>query len=354
MIKYQLGRKYSILLTKGALSSPTLLDVVRWYHQQDAHARSRMDDAEPLIWMRHLEKQSPRARISSWSPPALVMDEYMNAQSGLHVMDTIPENDVILPSSPNAASFTDARSPTSSTYSWSTTPRHSLEAALSRTRTMSADAQVSFEPRVESGRDSLGGESRRSSDKLWNAPGVDSAPSSLYGAKGVSPNSSRRRLRDITKRLGRRGSDEALSSARNSMSENSGQSASEDSGHPLRQKLAAVLQSKSRPTSLHLHATPYPVLAEDMTVLANGSATADLPEAPTTATQADTTFPSATEPTPRPEAAPDGVLSQQAMSRRGFRRSLPTSSGVFAPELAKRHHSADEQKEREEYELKAQ
>ena len=266
MIKDQLQRKYEALLSRDRSSAPNLLEVSRWYHNQEANVRAKMDNTEPLTWMKHLWDKHPPvgARKSSWSPPAFVVEEFINTHSSPHVMDTIPENDVILPLSPNAASFSDTRSPTSSSYSWATTPRHSLEAAVSRVRT-SGDAQVSFEPMVESGRDSVGGDSRRSSDnyKGWKAAGVDSTPSSIYSMKGPSPNSSRRRLRDLKKRLALRGSDEALSSARNSMSENSGHSASEDGGHSLHHKIAAVLQPKSRPTSLHLPSSTHPTSSQD-------------------------------------------------------------------------------------------
>ena len=351
MIQDQLRRQYSVLLSTGRSPPPNLLDVSRWYHKQDGYVRSKMDEEEPLTWMKHLYKFSSKSKRTSWSPPAFVMEEYVNAHSGWPIMDTIPENDVVVPLSPVAPSFTDTRSPSNSSYS-RTTPRHSLEAAVCRTKT-SFDAQVSFEPMVESGRDSLGADSRRSSGnyKGWKAGNADSAPSSLYSI-GASPNNSRRRLRDLKKRLALRGSDEALSSARNSVSENSGHSASEDGG-PSRPK-AGILQA-TRPTSLHIRSSPYPTPSQEITTL-EGVVAPDAPDASASVTiaESDTVLPSAAEPTPKPAASMEGSPVQSTIPRRRFRRSLPTSNDAFVQEQTRRQRSANEQKEREEYEIKAQ
>ncbi|KAH9944260.1 uncharacterized protein BXZ73DRAFT_39325 [Epithele typhae] len=354
MIKDQLRRKYEVLFSKSKSPSPTLLEVRRWYHNQGEELRSTLDQAEPLTWMKHLwdSQESSRPKLSSWSPTALVFEEYASAHSARPTMDTIPENDVVLPSSPYTTSFSDARSPTSSSYSWAT-PRHSLEAAISLART-SYDAQVSFEPLVESGRDSLGPDSRRSSDnyKAWPVNGGDSAQSSLYSvvSKGASPNSSRKRLRELRKRLALRPSDEALSSARNSLSENSGHSASEEGGNPMR-KLTSLQPPRSRPTSLHMH-SPNPSAVQAASDAPTSSEHSDIPA---TATQSSTRFPGVTDAslTPRPESASkEGAHS--TFLRRKFRRSLPSANGVFAQQQQKRRRSANEEKEREEYEVKAQ
>lgn len=356
LITSQLERKYE-LLSYNTSSSVNLLNIVQWYRKQAPEVRSALDDAEPSTWMKHLwDRQGhvrPRAGNSTWSPTALVMAEYVKAHLNPRGMDTIPENEVTLPASPNTASLSDTRSPSTSTYSW-TTPRHSLEAAISRKRTTD-DAQLSFEPLVESGRDSVGPESRRSSDNYqpWKTAGVDSAQSSVYSmiSKNASPNSSRRHLRDIAKRLHPRGSDEALSSARNSLSEHSGHSASEDGGHFGHQKMA-TLRPRSRPTSLRLEAPTSDT--QESKHSANGTSHHDTPDIPSTATQSSTVFPSATEHTPRPEASPLGPVLRTTLPRRGRRRSLPSSTDIFAREREKHRRSANEHKEREEYELKAQ
>ena len=355
LISGQLERKYELLSLGGSSPAANLLKVTRWYRQQPAEMRAALDDAEPTTWMKHLwdkqEHKPPPAGNSTWSPTALVIAEYVKAQPSLHPMDTIPENEVMVPASPNTASFSDARSPTVSSYGWNT-PRHSLEAAISRRRS-SYDAQLSFEPLVESGRDSVGPDSRRSSDnhKGWKS-GIDSAHSSLYSiiSKGASPNSSRKRLKDIGKRLTARPSDEHLSSARNSISEHSGHSASEDGSHFGHQKMATA-RPRSRPTSLQLQASPSP---NDVSDTRSPTKEDGFPDAPTTVTQSSTAFPSAAEPTPRPEAFPEGAPTRSTLPRRRFRRSLPSSNDIFAREREKHRRSADEQKEREEYEVKAQ
>lgn len=357
MITEQLEKKYALLSLVANTPGANLLDITRWYRRQPAELRSALDDAEPSTWMKHLwdkpQHRAPLAGNSAWSPTALVMLEYVKAHSGLHVMDTIPENEAVLPASPNATSFSDARSPSTSSYGWNT-PRHSLEAAISRKRS-SNDVGLSFEPLVESGRDSAGPDSRRSSDnyKKWKS-GVDSAQSSLYSviSKGASPNSSRKRLRDIGRRLAARHSDEVLSSARNSISENSGQSASEDGGGHIGHQKMATVRARSRPASLQLQDSPFPHEGHDV----SPSAKEGIPQSQEalTATQSSTAFPSTAEPTPRAELVSDGAPSRTTLPRRRFRRSLPSSTDMFTREREKRRRSADEQKEREEYEIKAQ
>ena len=355
MVRDQLARKYALLAPKGNAVPVNILEVARWYGKQDPKFRTSLDQKERVTWMKHIwEKHAPPSGgHSTWSPTALVMEEYVRSRTSPHVMDTIPENGVALPPSPHTPSFTDTRSPTTSTYSWNT-PRHSLEAAISRKRS-SYDAQVSFEPHVESGRASVELDSRRSSDNYKSSKhgGGDSAHSSLYSiiSRGASPNSSRKRLRDFGRRLTSRISDEALSSARNSMSENSGHSASEDGAHIGHQKMATV-RPHSRPSSLHLQPSPVPVVSPQPS--ATSSTHAFTPDVPTTATQSSTVFPTSAEPTPRPEVSPVPFKAPATLPRRRHRRSLPSSRDIFARERERHVRSADEQKEREEYEVKAQ
>ncbi|KAI0719940.1 hypothetical protein C8T65DRAFT_568214 [Cerioporus squamosus] len=359
MITKQLERKYQWLASDIASPAVNLLSVVRWYRNQPADLRAALDDAEPALWMKHLwdrpEHHPPPAGSSAWSPTAFVVREYVQTHPSPHSMETIPENEVILPSSPDVASSSNARSPTVSSYSW-TTPRHSIDAAISRKRS-SHDVQLSFEPMVESGRDSVGPDSRRSSDnyKIWKHAGPDSARSSLYSivSRGASPNSSHKRFRDLGKRLTPRQSDEALSSARNSVSEYSGHSASEDGGPVGHQKMA-TLRPRSRPTSLQLQNSSLPGDSTDSKPSVSGTAHPTPPDAPTTATQSTTLFPGTPEPTPRPQGSTDAAAARTTLPLRRFRRSLPSSYDIFARERDKHRRSADEQKEREEYETKAQ
>ncbi|KAI0756851.1 hypothetical protein C8Q80DRAFT_1130813 [Daedaleopsis nitida] len=355
MITRQIARKYQLMSYDAGSFTPNLLDVTRWYRRQPSEVRSALDDAEPSAWMKHLwDKQDhrpPPAGSSAYSPTALVMEEYAKAHAGLHSMGTILENEVLLPASPHTDSFSDTRSPSVSSYGRNT-PRHSLEAAISRKRS-SYDVQLSFEPLVESGRDSGGPESKRSSDnyKGWKSHGVDSAQSSLYSmiSRGASPNSSRKRLRDLGKRITGRPSDEALSSGRNSISEHS---ASEDGG-PGHQKMA-TLQPRSRPTSLQLHQSPMLSDGLDVKASTKGAVQPSPLDAPTTATQSGTLFPSTAKPTPRPDIFSEGAPSRATLPRRRYRRSLPSLNDIFARERENHRRSANEQKEREEYEVKAQ
>lgn len=351
----QLERKYQALLPRGKNPGANLHDVTRWYRKQDDTVKATLDKMEPSTWMKHLwdKHGAPKAGNSAWSPTALVMEEYVKSHATPHTMSTIPEDEVVLPASPGTPSFTEARSPSTSTYSW-TSPRNSLEPAISRKRS-SYDAQVSFEPLVESGRESVGPRSRHSSEgfsRNWRSPatGVDSARSSLYSliSKGASPNSSRKHLRGFGRRLGRRSSDDNLSSARNSASE--GHSASDD-GHYGHQKMATI-RPNSRPTSLNLQSgderSPFPTDGMDAKPSEHDTLRADEPP---TATQSTTIFSGAPGQTPGPD---EDAPAQTRLPRRRFRTSLPSSRDLFVREREKQRRAADEQKEREEYEIKAQ
>lgn len=352
IVRDQLARKYALLAPDDRFPPVTILEAARWYNKQDSKVRTSLDQTERVTWMKHIwEKHAtPAGGHSMWSPTALVMEEYARSRSSPQAMDTIPENEVILPASPPTPSFSDTRSPTTS--SW-TTPRHSLEAAISRKRS-SYDAAVSFGPHTESGRDSGGPNSRRSSDHHNNGKtGGDSAPSSLYSmlSRGASPNSSRKRLRDFGRRVSHRVSDEVLSSARNSISEHSGHSASEDGSHRGHQK-GATIRAYSRPASLHLHPSPLPPLSPSPS--ANGAAHPCTPDALTTATQSSTVFPTPAEPTPRAEVTRTYLKVPATLPRRRHRRSLPSSSDIFALQRERHERSADEHKEREDYDAKSQ
>ncbi|KAI0778335.1 hypothetical protein BD413DRAFT_601117 [Trametes elegans] len=335
----QLERKYHLLLQpRGKAAGFNLLDVTRWYRKQDDTVKATLDKMEPSTWMKHLWDKSgpPKGGNSFWSPTALVMEEYVKLHSSPYSMTTIPEDEVVIPTSPNTPLFTEVRSPSTSTYSW-TSPRQSLEPAISRKRS-SYDAQVSFEPLVESGSESIGPRTRHSTEgftRNWRNPAtsVESARSSLYSL--------------ISKE-----SDDALSS-RNSASENSAHSASDD-GHLGHQKMA-TLRPGSRAASFHLQSgddglTPSESMdakpSEHDTIRVN-----DDSEDPATATQSTTVFPDTGEPAAR--SVEDGS-GRSPLPRRRYRTSLPSSRDLFLREREKQRRAADEQKEREEYDIKAQ
>ncbi|KAI8981373.1 hypothetical protein BD414DRAFT_492475 [Trametes punicea] len=358
----QLERRYRLLLPKDKSYHVNLLDIVRWYRKQDDHVRETLDRMEPATWMRHLwdKHRLPKAGHSAWSPTALVLEEYVKSHSGPHTMTTIPEGEVAVPASPNTPSFAEAQSPSTSSYSW-TSPRHSLEPAISRKRS-SYDAQVSFEPLVESGKESIGARSRHSSEgftRNWRTTpgGADSARTSLYSlvSKGASPSSSRRHLRALSKRIGGQRSDDALSS-RNSPSE-SPQSATEDGprGHQKMATLRPGSRPTSRPTSLHLHSgderSPLTTDVRDTQPSEDATLRANASEDPATATQSTTIFSHTPEPTTR---GAEDLSSRSSLPRRRLRRSLPSSGDLLIREQEKQRRAADERKEREEYEIKAQ
>ncbi|EMD41889.1 hypothetical protein CERSUDRAFT_110441 [Gelatoporia subvermispora B] len=230
----QLERRYRTLMTVPRTAQKqgpiNILAVARWYNQLDATTRATLDRAEPLTWLKHiLDKPNRAIRRSQWFLSALVIEEYYKAHFGPQTMDTIPEDEIAPKSSPATLSYPETtKSPSSGSWSW-TPPRQSLEPSFAR-KHMSYDAQVSFEPTVESGRGSIDGDMRPGNDgfiRRWRhslPAGADSASGSIHSMiNSTSPTSSRLHLRDFARRIRRKanGSDDALSSARNSLSERS-------------------------------------------------------------------------------------------------------------------------------------
>ncbi|KAH9950886.1 hypothetical protein B0H21DRAFT_776303 [Amylocystis lapponica] len=360
MTSDQLSRQYGLLLAAPNSNLPpvNLLSVARWYDKQEPTVKAAMDKVEPLTWLKHLQgERGKRTSRPPWFLSALIVEEYVKAHLNPQMMATIPEDEVALGTSPALASFPEPKSPSSGSTSW-TPPHQFLEPSISRKRS-SYDAQVSFEPFVESGRDSVGADSRANGEgrtRYWRNSlpnGTDSGRSSMYMFNGVSPNSSRLHLRDFARRMRRRqnGSDDALSSARNSISEHS---ASED-GHV---KLA---KTDSRPASARLlspslsdtddgrdslsprsserraraqsSSESRPIVAENLAELSSDHPTPKLASSVEKQT-----------PPPPPRLFP----------QRRIRISLPSSIHTLVQEQDKRQREVDDEKERQEYEHKTQ
>ncbi|PCH34002.1 hypothetical protein WOLCODRAFT_94617 [Wolfiporia cocos MD-104 SS10] len=353
----QLERRYHLLLPPPNSPFPSIdpLRVARWYDQQEPGLKTSLEKAEPLTWLKHLsEKRARKTHRPSWYLTALIVEEYVKAHTSHHTMATIPENDIAPKLTPISTSFPDTMSPTSGSQ-WSPSPQF-LEPSLSRRR--SYDYQLSFEPHIDSGRDSVDAESRLSSEgfsRYWRntlPTGSESAPSSIYHGKvngSSSAKSSHHHLRNLAKRIRRRAydSEEALSSSRNSISE---QSPSEDdlgksgSGSKVRSGAAS-------PRSRRGSDDEWDNLRVETV---NGAG-----DEPQTATTEVFKRDSAAdhEGTPRPEATPEHqpapVSPRRLIPRRRTHVSLPSSERVFAEERANRQREMAEEKEHEEYDRKA-
>lgn len=376
----QLERRYSALIPSTSSSSSTstnttntgtlinLLTVAKWYNSQDAVVQTALDKSEPLTWLKHLLDKDGREHTSRfpWHLTALIMEEYVRSKTRPDMMETIPEDDVMevitqTPPHLGSVGHTENKSP-SSGGSWSYPA--SLEPSLSR-RKASQDGQVSFEPQVDSGRDSIGGEESRASvdhgGRMRNdtySPRSSINSSIFYGrAHGLSPNNSRLHFRDLASRLKRKpypGSDDGLSSARNSISE---QSQDEDPGyrsHSPRLKTPRrtnLILSRSRPGSDDerklLSAEPFDI--GDLNVSSGGEG------GPMTARQPSYSIPSSPQPAVSPMTSPKPPSqTKRPISRLARKRaSLPTSPRqLFIREKEKQQRHADEEQERREYDRK--
>lgn len=360
MTREQLGRRYHIMVPKGTPRPVPLnpLDVVRWYDKQEPGTKAALDRAEPLTWLKHLldRRQLKHARLP-WHLTALIMEEYVKSRLSHQPMSTIPEDGVAPKTpSPTTVSQREPMSPSSGSWSWNPSPRV-LNASLKRS---SYDQQVSFEPHIESGRDTA---SLQSSDVLtrhWRhslpagMPG--SAPSSIYSGKQTNPFSHRRHhLRNLAKRIrGRQyDSEDALSSRRNSLSE---QSMSEDVGDKL---------ARSKPPSKILSSrfrSPGPSGSERERAATADKGNPDSDGEGAVVLQVIAPGYDAGDGTPRADGAAsvsaDPPVSQapvrRPIPRRRLRTSLPSSQRISQGEREKRQREVDEAVERQQYEQKAQ
>lgn len=366
--KEQLQRRYAVLLDPTRPSINTL-SAARWYSKQDQVVRTALDHAQPLTWLKHLlEKRGASARLP-WHVTAVTLEEYATAL--YPPLQSIPEDSAV-PDGPISASFPPVNSRISSgskstgkspsSRSWSLPiPPQTLEPSLSRRRAETFDDTISFEPQIDSGRSSAGGDSRRSSlDVVHNrrgplAYGMSESPgSSLRNSAlnnyGMSPSSSRMNFRDFASRMRRKQfekSEEALSSARNSISEQSQEEASPTKG-----------KGRTRPTSLQSPRVDGGGISdgdEGHIVIEPGPSSGD---GPLTARQEEVIFhsaePTATGLSPGPQTPSFPPAKQQRVNRLRYRRmSLPSLNQLLVQEQEKRQMQADEEQERREYNHKA-
>lgn len=390
----QLQRRYAVLLAPPKAKKPqvTLLGAARWYSKQESVVQASLDNAEPLTWLKHLlEKRGKRAARLPWHLSALIIEEYAKTFARLEPMQTIPEDGAMSDSThaPDSSPFvisvvspkggSASKTPSSDSWSWSPPPQ-ALEPSLSRKRHGHAqgsgdDGQVSFEPQVDSGRESVGPDSRRSSiDPLNvknqpNAYNTDSTRSSVYSSMfsasrglAMSPASSRMQFRDFAKRMRRRpganGSEEALSSAHNSVSEHS----HEDDGATS----SPQHKSRSRPMSLTLKSPKSPrdammsegdraALSDKLSSSGEGPMTAkqglspDIVPAEPTAKAMELSIPA-----DRRESLTPVKRYRRSTDARRRRMSLSSLDRIILQEQQKQLQQADEEAERHEYDQKTQ
>lgn len=368
----QLQRRYAVLLDP-AQPSINVLSAARWYSQQDAVVRTALDNAQPLTWLKHLlEKRGASSVRLPWHVTAVTLEEFAKATNP--PLQPIPEEGVIPDalvsaisplgnSATSSGSKSTSKSPSS--RSWSLTlPPQALEPSLSRKRAETFDDTISFEPQVDSGRSSAGGDSRRSSlDVMHNRRGSlaygmsDSAGSpfrnSVVNNYGMSPSSSRMNFRDIASRMRRRQfekSEEALSSAHNSLSEQSHEEASPTKGNkrppPTSFQSPKLGEGSSDADDSHLVVGQGP-LSENGPLTARQGATFHAADPTVT-----TLSPGDVSPEPRTPAS--SPAKPQRVNRFQYRRlSLPSLNQLLMHEQEKRQMQADEEQERREYENKA-
>jgi hypothetical protein len=383
----QLRRRY-VILADASNPSINLLAAARWFNKQEPVVQTSLDNADPLTWLRHLlDKHGLSARLP-WHLTALIIEEY--AKSLGRTLPPIPEDRIpsdIAPLLDLSPTFNAGLSPRSkpaskspsSEWSW-TPPPEPLEPSLSRKRRTSPEAGISFEPQVDSGKSSAGADSRRSSLDPINhrrhslAYGTDSTRSSLHNGTfsagfgyGMSPPSNRTYFREFATRMRRKvqnPSDDALSSARNSISEHS----HEEESSPTNKG-----KERARPASLQIvpatvigsgdgH-TPGPLSAPE-------GSSSNVLEGPMTARQSSPFVPAESAivfpgqsraPSRAPShphsrnPSPTPRLKNPNTSRlRQRRMSMPSLDEMLAKEQKKRRLFADEEQDRREYEHKSQ
>lgn len=370
----QLLRQYK-LVYKHLGSGPgrlNLASVARWYGSQEAVVRASLEKAEPFTWLKHLDKRGTDASTRSpWHLSALIVEEFVHSQTRHDTMETIPEDPS---SSPNSTSLSPQPTsiPSMPPLPSRASSNYSLGPSLSRMR--SYDGHISFEPLVESLRNSLEvyspptGEgpskpwrhslpvqpnsSRSSISSIIN--GSSNHNPAMEGAH--SPASNRLPLRDFAQRLLRRPpnySDDG-SSARNSLSE-----LSEGGG-----KKSRMIRNQHRPSDLDLPSdhgsgaetgikiviSREPSETEDARVSSNeGILTGNVHLSGTMSDGDLSQSHAATKSSTEPFSATPRVLQ-----RHRVRISLPSSDQLLSTSEQRRYQEADDEQANHEYELKAQ
>lgn len=358
----------------------TLLGAARWYSKQESVVQASLDNAEPLTWLKHLlEKRGRRTSRLPWHLTALIVEEYAKSRDRPEPMETIPEDGAPSGSThaPGSSPFVisvvspESKSTGKSSGSWSwSPPPQALEPSLSRKRATSVDGQISFEPQVDSGRESAYGSRRSSMEPLSSrargtgaeSPGSSTRSSKFSRGLVMSPASGRMQFRDFAKRMRRKpaeGSEDGFSSARGSLSEHS---------HDDEAAVPSKGKGRSRPLSLQLRSTLEGTMSEEERAalsLSDRGALSSGGEGPLTARQGLSPYVTPPEP---PATVPDSLLPPESRIQspepprprrpapplRRRRLSLPSLHLLMQREEEKRQQEADEEVERHEYDHKTQ
>ena len=244
IVSEQLGRRYNILGASLASGDPLgLVEIARWHAGLGTETRAWLDDAEPLTWLKHLDRHGKRR--SQWHVSALIVEEYIKFKKGTTSSTPLPRSPAVSSSLETPSSHHRLKSAARriSAPPSDSSPRTSLS------RIRSLDGHVSFGPLVANSHDSLGNSQTRSEGKgrgwrhsipaLFDSASANGTPSPYHqrnSSGGLSPTSSRLNFPDIIHRFRRHPneSEEGSSSPFGSQSEDQNDSA--PSGHRKKNK----------------------------------------------------------------------------------------------------------------------
>jgi hypothetical protein len=338
----QLQRRYAAVY-RSERDPLNLARVARWYGAQPPIVKSALETAEPFTWLRHLER---RRSVTVDRPlrhvTALIVEEYLNS------LTAEPAQPTATSSAPELGAPSPQEATDSSPFYAHDSPPDSL----------ASDEHVSFEPFVGSGQRSVdSGQGGRDSSRprLKSSPSIAESseiwPQSLpgigrqeqdYESPAISPASSHLRLEDLVYHARRRrtGSEEGFSSTHHS----------EDHSDTARRRK----QVDTHPSNLNPESRDGSI-AGNIRIVVSGE-TAKVDDA---SINSRAVHPSGT--------ASEGervryslVLSQTTpgltaatLGRKAGRASLPLADRLLFDQERKRQLDADEERMRQEYELKS-
>lgn len=102
----QLERRYNLIYPSSTSNPLSIAQVARWYGSQDEEVQEALEKAEPLTWIKHLDRRARKPTRLPWHLSALIMEQYLQTQVHQGVMETVPEHATpqadtgILPSGP--------------------------------------------------------------------------------------------------------------------------------------------------------------------------------------------------------------------------------------------------------------
>jgi len=250
IVSEQLGRRYNILYASVASGDPVgLTEIARWHAGLGMETRAWFDSAEPLTWLKHLDRHGKRR--SQWHVSALIVEEYTKFKKGTSSSTHLPQS----PAASSSLETPPSQYRLKSTARQSPPPGSSPSTSLSRLR--SSDGHLSFGPLVANSHDSLGnsqtrGEKargwRRSVPAFFDSASANVTPSPYHHRNfsgGLSPASSRLNFPDIIHRFRRQPAEdeEGSSSPLGSQSEDQNDSAPSGPRRKSKRKNQSHLQS---------------------------------------------------------------------------------------------------------------